>query len=138
MFWSFNAGVRNQLPDGIYSLIYSVAVDGGEATSHGLAMVRNGAIIGSDAAGSLIEGHFEPAASGSCRVRARLAIPAGGVLLTGLAAGDEGLEIDLVARPIGATGLKFKADVAGVTVEITAAFAGPLPKALAARARCHP
>ena len=105
--------------DGIYSLTYVVDVAGQGATAHALAIVKDLAIIGSDAEGGMFEGRlFEDGTGGGLVFRGQFTGPPNGELLTGLAARGARLTLDLVATSQTQAGLRFVADVAGAQVNV--------------------
>ncbi|WP_072395973.1 hypothetical protein [Hyphomicrobium sp. CS1GBMeth3] len=88
------------LNDGVYGLRFHYRPDaeGGEAalSTEGLAVLRDGRVLGSDRNGGVFKGRCRyDAARGEAVVEVRLAVPPHGVLLTGLEAGPEGAILDV-------------------------------------------
>lgn len=117
------------LEDGFYDLRYRAGrgdqADGGS----GLAVLRNGRILGSDPWGGVFVGSCEvhPDACLST-VRVRFNVPPEGTLITGFSAGPEGAVLDIVgtvARPAPRATTVVK--VAGVPVRVALTYLGPLP-----------
>ena len=112
------------LENGLYDLRYRA----GEGAGNGLAMLRDGRILGSDPWGGVFTGtcEFDPQASTST-VHLRLEVPPGGELITGFAAGPEGAVIDIVgAIDGGVAAPATTVDVAGSLVSISLSYLGPL------------
>lgn len=119
------------LTDGVYNLLFRLKADTGPATS-GLAIIRDNRIFGSDPEGSVFEGHLAPDEQGTPRIRGVLSLPPGGELITGLAAGPEGMDVELTAHPQAQDGtLRFIAVVAGESIDVDITYVGPLPLASA-------
>jgi hypothetical protein len=121
------------LDEGIYGLSYKGEAQGereGEPEGgDGLAVLRNGKILGSDRWGGVFAGSYacerEPETN---RVHVRFEIPPDGVLVTGFCAGPEGATLDIVgvferAAPVSAAVV----DVAGRPVAVALTYLGPLP-----------
>ena len=81
------------LGEGLYSLELRLRSEG-RAVGSALAVVRNGTFLGADAWGGVFSGSCAPNASREIRVK--VAVPAGGELVTGFKAGPDGAAIDLV------------------------------------------
>lgn len=117
------------LDDGIYSLTY-VADDGNQPNvADGLAVFRNGKILGSDHLGSVFTGRYRfDERDQTNTIHVRLKVPDGGVLVTGLAAGSEGLSLDIVgAFDRAAPASKATVDVRGTPVDVYLTLLGDLP-----------
>jgi hypothetical protein len=117
------------LENGLYDLRYSAAYEGSSDAGSGLAMLRDGKILGSDPWGGVFMGscEFDPA---SCvnTVRLRFEIPPEGKLITGFDAGPNGAVIDIVgAIPAGAPSATTVVEVAGTPVNVELTYLGPLP-----------
>lgn len=118
------------LDDGIYEIGYS-AEDGGEHYSDtALATLVGGRILGSDRWGGVFEGSYE-CGSGEAngKVRVQMRVPADGVLVTGFAAGGEGVSLDIAgylkttdAEPVAVV------EVSGVPLSLRLRYIGPLPR----------
>lgn len=118
------------LDDGVYGLSFESR--GGREDSplrgEGLAVLRDGRVLGSDRHGGVFRGHYRyDAARGEAVVEVRLAIPPNGVLLTGLEAGPDGAFLDVrgrfpLSRPVSTT----MVDIGGTTVAVELRFVGPL------------
>jgi hypothetical protein len=85
------------LEDGIYGLRFAASHDGEPEDGSGLAVLRDGKVLGSDPMGAVFTGsyEFDPARQLN-KVRLRLDIPADGVLVTGFSAGPAGATLDIV------------------------------------------
>lgn len=118
--------------DGVYGLTLVPPLTAGGASPadkvEALAVLRAGRLLGSDPNGGVFTGRYRyDAACGEAVVSLRLAVPPHGVLLTGLAAGPEGLLLDLSGRfalpePVSSGTVV----VAGVPVSVELEFVGPL------------
>jgi hypothetical protein len=76
------------LEDGIYGLRFAASHDGEPADGSGLAVLRDGKVLGSDPLGAVFTGTYEfDAARKLNKVRLRLDVPPDGVLVTGFSAG---------------------------------------------------
>jgi hypothetical protein len=120
------------LDDGIYGLSFESRAAGADETpawGEGLAMLRDGRILGSDPHGGVFTGSYRyDAERGEAVVAVRLAVPPNGVLLTGYEAGPDGTFVDVTgrfspAKPVSAAVI----DVAGVPMTVELRFVGPLP-----------
>lgn len=120
------------LDDGIYGVSFAAAeaLDGGsgDARGEGLLVLRGGTVLGSDAFGGVFRGsyHYDDRARAAV-VELRLAVPPGGVLVTGYEAGPEGASLDIrasfaPARPVTAAVI----DVAGRPVAVALRYMGEL------------
>ena len=79
------------LEDGIYGLRFAATRDGETDDGSGLAVLREGKVMGSDPLGAVFTGTYEFDATRQLnRVRLRLDVPADGVLVTGFSAGPSG------------------------------------------------
>jgi transcriptional regulator with XRE-family HTH domain len=117
------------LDEGIYGLKYTSGVNGDAESGNGLAVLRNGKILGSDRLGGVFGGSYEydPVTKVN-RVHVRLEMPPGGTLVTGFSSGPEGATIDVVAS-IGRAAPVSSAvvEVGGQPLEIELTYLGPLP-----------
>lgn len=121
------------LNDGFYDLRFlcrSEGAGGDEAplTTEGMAVLRDGRILGSDRNGGVFKGscRYDPARDEAI-VEVRLAVPPHGVLLTGLEAGPEGAILDLSGRfspalPVSSTVIRIGEEALSVELR----FFGPL------------
>lgn len=122
-------GLNTMLDNGLYSLTYTSS-DGDQTNSaDGLAVFRNGHILGSDRLGSVFTGSYnydsEIAAS---RVNVRLKVPAGGVLISGFRAGEQDALLEIkgcFARAAPSTSASL--DIAGTVVAVRLTYLGALP-----------
>src|SRR5262245_23825100 len=89
------------LQNGIYGLHYEA--DGADAKASGLAVLRDGEILGSDPWGGVFAGtcRFDRAARLN-RVNVRFDVPPDGALITGFSAGAAGAVLDIVGAFEGA------------------------------------
>jgi transcriptional regulator with XRE-family HTH domain len=115
--------------EGIYGVSYKGENMGLLDGDSGLAVLRNGKILGSDRWGGVFMGRYEydPVRAHN-RVHVRMQIPPEGELVTGFSAGPAGAIIDIVgaferAAPVAATVV----EVAGRPVEIQLTYLAPLP-----------
>ncbi len=119
------------LDDGVYGLSFS---NGNEACreelflGEGLAVLRDGVLLGSDRNGSVFRGRCSyDAARDEAHVTLKLAIPPNGVLLTGLEAGPEGAVLEIAGRfdpprPVSSTMI----EIDGGRLAVELRFVGPL------------
>lgn len=121
------------LDDGVYGLSFESRGEGGAEGSYrseGLAVLREGRLLGSDRHGSVFRGRCSyDAVRGEAIVAVRLAIPPNGVLLTGLEAGPEGAFVDVAGRfqpprPVSSTVI----DIGGAALAVELRFVGPLKR----------
>jgi hypothetical protein len=114
--------------EGVYGLSFTATQADGAERVEGLAVLRGGRVLGSDPHGGVFTGRYHyDTACGEAVIAVRLAIPPGGVLLTGLEAGPDGLLIDISgrfapARPVSSAVV----DVAGAPIAVELRFVGPL------------
>lgn len=117
------------LSDGLYGLTYRTD-EGGEVTrGEGLAVLRAGQILGSDAWGGVF--------SGSCwhdldhdvsLMHVRLDVPPFGELMTGMFAGPEGAQLDISAEfGVPAPTASAVVDVGGRPLAVELRYLGPIP-----------
>lgn len=117
------------LDDGVYGLSFSSCrPDDPDFYGDGLAVLRDGHILGSDRHGGVFRGlcRFD-AACGEAVVDVRLAIPPHGVLLTGLEAGPDGAFVEIAGRfkpesPVSTAVV----EIGGAPVAVALRFVGPL------------
>ncbi len=117
------------LANGIYGLRFAATHDGEPEEGSGLAVLRDGNVLGSDPGGAVFTGTYEfDAARNLNRVRLRLDVPADGVLVTGFAAGPSGATLE-VAGAFQATSPDAPAfiQIAGAPLGVQIRYLGPLP-----------
>lgn len=117
------------LEDGIYGLRF-VASDGAEEGQRGgLAVLREGSVLGSDPLGAVFTGTYEFDAKRQLnRVRLRLDVPPDGVLLTGFAAGPHGATLHVAgAFPGASVDTTAFLQIAGAPMGVEIRYLGPLP-----------
>ena len=117
------------LDDGIYGLRYTALCEGQPDGGSGLAVLRDGKILGSDPWGGVFSGscEFDPKARRN-KVRVRFDVPPEGTLITGFSAGPTGSVLDIVGdveatSPSAVTVV----EVAGTPVNVELTYLGPLP-----------
>lgn len=123
------------LKDGVYELHYRAAEDAAGPAESLLLSLRDGNILGSDRWGSVFTGRcdFNPAQR-THRIRVRLHIPPGGLLITEQSPRSAACSIDVdatlgSAREIYAGGGGGLVDVGGQQVRVELEFKGPVPGA---------
>jgi hypothetical protein len=90
------------LEGGIYGLWFAASQNGEPENGSGLAVLREGKVLGSDPLGAVFTGTYEfDAARQLNKVRLRLDVPADGVLVTGFSAGPSGATLDIVGAFAG-------------------------------------
>lgn len=117
------------LEDGIYGLRFAATRDGETDDGSGLAVLRDGKVMGSDPLGAVFTGtyEFDPARQLN-KVRLRLDIPADGVLVTGFSAGPSGATLDIVGAFAGSSAdTTAFIQIAGAPVGVQIRYLGPLP-----------
>ena len=118
------------LDDGVYGLSFASSDEACDTAfrSEGLAVLRDGVLLGSDRNGSVFRGRCcYDAARGEAHVTVRLAIPPNGVLLTGLEAGPDGALLEITGRfepprPVSSTLI----EIGGERLAVELRFVGPL------------
>jgi hypothetical protein len=117
------------LEDGLYGLRFAASHDGEPGDGDGLAVLREGKVLGSDPLGAVFTGTYEfDAARQLNKVRLRLDVPPDGVLVTGYAAGPAGATLDVVGAfsgPLAETTAFIQ--IAGAPVGVQIRYLGPLP-----------
>ncbi len=122
-------GRAKMLDDGVYSLTYFGADCEQPCSASGLAVLRSGKILGSDRHGGVFTGSYAyDAARKTNTVHVRLKVPDGGVLVTGFAAGSEGVTLDIAgsferAAPTSTATV----EVEGAPVDVRLTYLGALP-----------
>ena len=118
------------LRDGLYQVAYFTIGQSPRECDHILASVRDGKILGSDRHGGIYLGGANSGASHDATGLVQLIceIPPGGELVTGLAAGPDGVTISAsgVFDPVAAK-QKIIVELAGKQLEIEISYLGPLP-----------
>src|SRR3990167_7773023 len=117
------------LQDGLYGLHYAAACGGEPAGARGLAVLREGKVLGSDPWGAVFTGTYEfDAARQLNKVRLRLDVPPEGTLITGFSAGPAGATLDIVgAFERSAPETAAVIQVAGAALSVQLSYLGPLP-----------
>ncbi len=114
--------------NGIYKVCYRNPMDGDGHSEEGLAILRDGKIIGSDRHGGVFVGEPGRYSANDEDVSVELTVPPGGELVTGLVAGPAGATFKIRSRFNSAKLQQFVvADVGGAPVEIQLSYLGPLP-----------
>jgi hypothetical protein len=122
------------LKDGLYNLRYRAEGSGrdrGAEGGAGLAILREGRVLGSDPWGGLFVGScaFDSETRRNL-LRLRLEVPPDGELITGFSAGPAGAVLDIVgavaSTPPATTTV---VEVAGAPVSVELTYLGPLPLA---------
>jgi transcriptional regulator with XRE-family HTH domain len=122
-------GRSRMLDEGLYGLSYTGEHLGEVDHGQGLAVLRNGKILGSDRWGGVFAGSYEyDPVSKTNNVHVRLEMPPDATLVTGFASGPDGATLDIVgaferAAPVSSTVV----EIAGVPVAIELTYIGPLP-----------
>lgn len=117
-------GALRRVDDGLYRLVYG-SEGGGEA----IALVRAGRIVGSDRSGARFEGTYQfDSARRTNHFHVWLRVPPAGTTLTGLAAGEGGALVEVVAEvnepgPVASV----TARIGEESLELRLAYLGPLP-----------
>jgi hypothetical protein len=115
------------LSEGVYGLDYHAAIEKPDFIGSGLAMLRNGKILGTDRCGSVFIGSYDyDKASAKGRVSLRLQFGPG-ELVTGLALGEAGAVFEAVAGIEDGGKVETTVDVAGQPVIVRLTYIGPLP-----------
>ena len=119
------------IDDGLYSLSYAASVADGvvAVTGDAVALLKAGRIVGSDNGGGTFEGTYQfDTVRRTNHFRVWLRVPPAGELVTGFAAGEAGVMVEVIADlvrpgPVAST----VAEVAGRSFGVTLAYLGPLP-----------
>ena len=117
------------LEDGIYALRFAATHDGEPEHGSGLAVLREGKVLGSDPLGAVFTGSYEfDAARGLNKVKLRVDLPPDGILVTGLPTGPKGTTLD-VAGAFMSTPREASAflQIAGAPLGVQIRYLGPLP-----------
>ena len=117
------------LSDGIYRINYCAPFGAEEYSDCALAVLRDGEILRSDKHGGLYLGTYEgEPATGRERIRLRLEIPPGGVLVTGAVHNCAGNFLDIeTAFDKQTAPYRVVIEVSGRPVAIELVYLGPLP-----------
>ena len=118
------------LEDGLYALRFAATLDGEPEEGRGLAVLRDGKVLGSDPMGAVFSGRYAFDAKRNLnKVRLQLDIPAGGVLITGFKAGPEGASLDVVGAFADAPGDgPAFLQIAGAPLGVQIRYLGPPPR----------
>ena len=117
------------LDEGLYGLDYRIATDTPVLIGSGLALLRDGKILGTDRCGSVFIGRCDyDGERATNRVSVRMTVAPEKELVTGFAAGAEGAIIDIVAAiEEAAARVETTVVVAGRPVTVRLTYIGPLP-----------
>ena len=117
------------LQNGLYSLSFTASASGVAEKASGLAILRDGSILGSDPLGAAFSGTYEYDAERALnRVRLRLEIPSGGTLITGFESGSNGATLDVAGAFTGAADeASVFLHIAGAPLDVKIRYLGPLP-----------
>jgi len=117
------------LANGLYGLRFAATHDGAAEEGSGLAVLRDGKVLGSDPGGAVFTGTYEfDAARSLNKVRLRVDVPADGVLVTGFAAGASGATLEVVGAFAGAAeDASAFVQIAGAPLGVQIRYLGPLP-----------
>jgi hypothetical protein len=116
------------LDNGVYELSFQHSGPLGAEFGDGLALVRDGRILGSDRFGGVFTGSCQPDPAGDgSLVELRLAIPPHAELITGFTAGADGATLRIStclhrAAPVA----KGVVEIAGEPIEVQVTYVGPL------------
>lgn len=126
MVVSFNGSMNGTLLDGVYRLDYDVdAADPVIAAGQGVMIVRKNGVLGSDSDGGVFLGRYIwDLDRASFVVSGRFIVPPHGVLITDLASGAAGMDVEIEATGCGS---RFVTQIAGRRVGIGVSYVGPLP-----------
>jgi hypothetical protein len=117
------------LTDGIYALRFAATHDGEAGGGSGLAVLREGKVLGSDPLGAVFTGTYEfDAARQLNKVRLRLDVPPDGVLITGFCAGPGGATLEIAGAFASTRDETAFIQIAGAPVGVEIRYLGPLPK----------
>jgi hypothetical protein len=117
-------GAHPVIDEGLYRLMY-----GPDGCGEAVAFVRQGRVVGSDRSGARFEGTYQfDSARRTNHFHGWLHIPPAGKTVTGLAAGEGGALVEVVADvcdpgPVASA----KARIGGKSIELRLAYLGPLP-----------
>jgi len=122
-------GRPKMLDEGVYTLTYFGTDCDQPCIASGLAVLRSGKILGSDRLGSVFTGSYAYDDTRQTNtVHVRLKVPDGGVLVTGFAAGSEGVTLEIAgsferAAPTSTSTV----EVEGNPVDVRLTYLGALP-----------
>jgi hypothetical protein len=122
---------RPVFEDGFYSLTYGTSTGDHGKTDRtgGVALLRSGRIVGSDAGGAKFEGTYQfDSTRQTNHFHVWLRVPPVGELVTGLDSGETGAMVEVVAEldcadPVASTVVH----IGGRPLGLTLAYLGPLP-----------
>jgi hypothetical protein len=122
-------GDHRMLEDGIYGLRFAASHDGEPEDGSGLAVLRQGTVLGSDPGGAVFTGTYRFDAERRLnKVRLRLDVPPEGTLVTGFSAGPTGATLDIVGAFEGTSAeTTASIQIAGAPVGVQLTYLGPLP-----------
>jgi hypothetical protein len=117
------------LENGIYGLRFAASHDGAPEEGSGLAVLRDGQVLGSDPMGAVFTGTYEFDATRNLnKVRLRVDLPADGILVTGFSAGPKGATLDVVGAFASASDEATSfIQIAGAPLGVQIRYLGPLP-----------
>ncbi|MFN3623199.1 MAG: hypothetical protein ACK4TP_03975 [Hyphomicrobium sp.] len=117
------------LEDGIYALRFAATHDGEPEQGSGLAVLREGKVLGSDPMGAVFSGTYEFDSVRSLnKVKLRVDLPADGILVTGFATGPKGATLDVVGAFASAPrDTPAFIQIAGAPLGVQIRYLGPLP-----------
>ncbi len=117
------------LEDGIYALRFAATHDGEPEQGSGLAVLREGKVLGSDPLGAVFSGTYEFDSNRNLnKVRLRLDVAPDGILVTGFAAGPAGATLDVVgAFATAPRDTSAFIQIAGAPLGVQISYLGPLP-----------
>lgn len=116
------------LEDGIYALRFAATHDGEPGSGSGLAVLREGKVLGSDPLGAVFTGtyEFDPKRQLN-KVRLRLDVPPDGELITGFAAGPAGATLELAGAFASSGDETAFLQIAGAPLGVQIRYLGPVP-----------
>jgi hypothetical protein len=117
------------LENGVYGLRFAATHDGEPEEGSGLAVLRDGNVLGSDPLGAVFTGTYEfDARRALNKVRLRLDVPPDGVLVTGFSAGPGGATLEIVGAFADAPAETAAfIQIAGAPLGVQIRYLGPLP-----------
>lgn len=117
------------LQDGVYGLLCRSVEDASAESARGLAVLRDGRILGSDRWGGVFAGTYAyDHGEGRARIALEVDVPPGGELVTGYAPGASGARLGIAAELVPSDSiLRTTVEVAGGALEIELAYLGPVP-----------
>jgi hypothetical protein len=119
------------LADGIYGLTIERCRGRSQhkAVAEAIAVLRNGAILGSGPDGGTFTGVYSVDESGQDRIKIHIDLPPGSELLNGYKSGPQGASIDIeTAFERAAAEHRARFTIGGKPLKITAAYLGTLQR----------